>query len=218
MTQMALLVETTAAALVGPVAGVAIARRRRLIGARAHAWGPVRRWSALAMVAAAGALGFTAVCLAANAVVGPGLTTLTAAPHVTLGAAFLAACALGIGCGQWFDDPLDAAACSLALSACASFGIFVLGPATAGAPAAAIDAALTLSPVSATASAADIDIFRSEPLYRLSPLAHTHLVYPAWTTATLVYIVIALAFLAGASRTPEVEGLSDRHKGLCPKG
>jgi hypothetical protein len=104
---------------------------------------------------------------------------------------------------------------SLAIAACASFGVFVLGPSIAGAPPLVVKAALTLSPVSATASAANIDIFRSEPFYQLSPLAHTHLVYPAWTTATLLYLVIALVSLAGSLRTPEMQGLSAPTQGLC---
>ena len=95
----------------------------------------------------------------------------------TLGASFFGLVAMGTLCGSVFDDPLDGVACALALSLSAAFGVFAVGPLVTNVPPPLLSAVLAMTPLAATASAAGIDLFRSGPLYQLSPLAFTPVAY-----------------------------------------
>jgi hypothetical protein len=195
MTVTAVLLESCAVTLAGPLSGVAIGNCRRSIGPDPGGLSRART-QALALRAMAVAAVFAVASLVADLLASHHAVTL--APHVMLWNACFAACALGIACGTAFADPLDAAACSLAITTVASFGVIGLGPLLTALPAAVVDAALALSPVSATASAAGLDLFRSEPFYQVSPLAHIHLTSPAWTTGASAHAVFAVACLASA--------------------
>ena len=71
-----------------------------------------------------------------------------------------------------------------------------LGPLVAALPLRVVDAALVLSPISASASAARMDIFHGPLLYAISPLAHMTVDAPAWPTAAAAYLVMAAACVA----------------------
>jgi hypothetical protein len=116
-----------------------------------------------------------------------------AASHAALGAAVIGCAALGAAARACFPNELDAAACSLLTVMAAGFGVFVIGPAAIDLPAAALNLALVASPVVAVASAADIDLFRGDLLYHLSPIAHRQFDYPQWYSAAGLYFVVAAA-------------------------
>ena len=121
--------------------------------------------------------------------------------HVTLVTAALALGAVGAWCGSTFRDPLDAVACSLALALAAAIGLFAAGPVVADLPTSVVNALLTANPIVATASAANIDLLRTELLYQLSPVAHRRFDYPAWYAAPAWYTAVMLACGAGIART-----------------
>jgi hypothetical protein len=99
-----------------------------------------------------------------------------------------------------FADVLDAVACSVATSLIVGFGVFVIGPAASELPTRLLNLMLVANPLIATASAANVDLFRGELLYQLSPIAHREFDYPAWyVAATLYCVVAAAASLAAAS-------------------
>lgn len=123
-----------------------------------------------------------------------------APPHLTLAAAALALAGVGAWCGRMFRHPLDAVACSLAVSLIATSAILVGGPAVAVAPRPIVAAGLLVSPLVTIAAAAGVDLFRTDVLYQVSPLAHVRLEYPAWQAAAGLYFLVALVCFGGAAR------------------
>jgi len=59
---------------------------------------------------------------------------------------------------------------------------------------------LIASPIVSAASAADVDLLRTDLLYRISPLAHGRFDYPAWFAPFLLYGTLLLISLAGTAR------------------
>jgi hypothetical protein len=160
-------------------------------------------WIALAPLVA-GAVVFLAVSALGTAAAW-GLTASAlkaiAASHATLGASLLALLALGAWCAAAFRDELDAAACAGVFAVVAATCFVAAGPALADAPTRLINATLLASPVVTTASAAGIDLVRTEPLYRLTPVAHRQFAYPEWYAAGAVYLAAAAGGFAGAVRS-----------------
>jgi hypothetical protein len=79
----------------------------------------------------------------------------------------------------------------------AAAGLLVAGSSLDHVGPSVIDLAMTASPLVSMASAAQIDILRIDTLYRISPLAHLHVEYPAWYTAVGWHLTLALCcFLA----------------------
>lgn len=120
--------------------------------------------------------------------------------HTTVGAIGLAFAALGGWFGSVRRDPLDAAALSVGVALLAAFGIFAAGPLAADLPTPVVNAALAASPIVSAASAADVDLLRTDLLYRISPLAHGHFDYPTWFAPLAVYGTLLLISLAGTAR------------------
>src|SRR4029434_6191515 len=118
----------------------------------------------------------------------------------TVGTIGFALAALGVWCGSVWRDPLDAAACSVGIAMLAAFGIFAAGPLAANLPTPVVNAALIASPIVSAASAADVDIFRTDLLYRISPLAHGRFDYPAWFTPLAAYGTLLLISVARTDR------------------
>jgi hypothetical protein len=114
--------------------------------------------------------------------------------HAIVGAAALALMALAAACGAAFREPLDAAAAAVGLAAIVTVGVFAAGPSLDGLPRPLLEGALTVNPIVVTAGAADVDIFRMEPLYRLSPVAHRTIDYPDTVTAFVTYVSIAVVW------------------------
>ncbi len=202
MRLTSIFVATSAAALVAPVAGVALAGR---VLARWTSWRtpdvPRLSWD-LAWRSVLTMFTFVLLCGPASlAIEGKAAAEMIDLPVLaTLGASFFGLVAMGTLCGSVFDDPLDGVACALALSLSAAFGVFAVGPLVTNVPPPLLTAVLAMTPVAATASAAGIDLFRSGPLYQLSPLAHTQFDYPAWTTASLMSAGLAFACLAASTQ------------------
>jgi hypothetical protein len=120
--------------------------------------------------------------------------------HATVGTIGCALAALGAWFGSVWRDPLDAAAYSVGIALLATFGIFAAGPLAADLPTPVLNAALIASPIVSAASAADVDLLRTDLLYRISPLAHGRFDYPAWFAPLLMYGTLLLVSLAGTAR------------------
>ena len=120
--------------------------------------------------------------------------------YATVGTVGFALAALGAWFGSIWSDPLDAAALSVGSALVAAFGIFAAGPLAANLPTAVVNAALMASPIVSAASAADVDLLRTDLLYRISPLAHGRFDYPSWFAPLAVYGTLLLISLAGTAR------------------
>jgi hypothetical protein len=186
----ALLWETTALVVIAPLAGVALAVRD-FRGLR-------RAVIVLALVA-----GVSMVAAMSARV--PWQTVV--ATHLTLGTAAVALAVFGAWCGSTFRDPLDAAACSVAVVLIATCGLFALGSLSADLPTGLVNAALLANPIVAVASAANIDLLRFEFLYQISPIAHGRFDYPAWYLAAACFSLVSLMAAAGVARARRFEGL-----------
>jgi len=120
-----------------------------------------------------------------------------AAGQATLLCAALAVTALGAMAGSWFREPLDAVIASVVVVGPPALGVLLFGPLLEGAAAGTLTGALMASPVAAAATAADIDIFRMDPLYQLSPVAHMSATYPDWQSVCQLYLLVALFACGG---------------------
>ena len=130
----------------------------------------------------------------------PGIAQMIARSHATLGVAALALGLLGAWAGLAFAHPLDAVGSTLAVALVLSFGILAAGPLIADVPRSLIEAALFASPLVTSAAAANIDLFRIELLYQLSPLASLGFGYPSWGVACALYALAALGCFSGTAR------------------
>ena len=207
----ALLVNAAIVVIGAPLCGVAVASQRAGEALR-------RRIQSLPMVALA-LSALVAVYVSASAAVtlaGFGLSSpaprLVAASHLTLFAGALALAALGAWAARAFRDPLDAAAFSAGLAIMVSFGVLLAGPLVQEWSHGLVNAALLASPVVATASAANIDIARTDLVYQLSPLSGRRFDYPLWHVAFGLYAATAalcfggMKWSAGRTRPLPVKG------------
>ena len=186
-----LIVETAVSVVTAPLAGVLLATRRfRGLGTSAIA---------LAVLLAVSLLWTT---LLVHAPWGASL-----AAHLTLGAAAVALGAAGAWFGSALPDPLDAVACAAAVVLAATCGLFATGYLGADLPTSIVNAALMANPIVAVASAAHIDVLRSEFLYQISPIAHRRFDYPEWYLAVMCFVVVALISAAGVARARRLESL-----------
>jgi hypothetical protein len=186
----ALLLEVTAVVVIAPLAGVALAARD---------FRGLRR--AVIVLALLGG-GSMAATLFARV---PWQTVM--ATHLTLGTAAIALAVFGAWCGSIFRDPLDAAACSVAVVLISTCGLFALGSLSADLPTPVVNAALLANPIVAVASAANIDLLRFEFLYQISPIAHGRFDYPVWYMAAACFSLVSLTAAAGVVRARRFEGL-----------
>jgi hypothetical protein len=186
-----LLWEAAALVLIAPLAGVALAGRdfRGLRGL-------------VIVLALLGGVSAASATVVAHV---PWQTVM--ATHLTLGAAAIALAMLGAWCGSTLRDPLDAAACSMAVALIATCGLFSIGSLSADLPTPVVNVALLANPIVAVASAANIDLLRFEFLYQISPIAHRRFDYPTWYLAAFCFSLVALLAAAGVARTRRFEGL-----------
>lgn len=192
------IVEAAVVVLTAPLAGVALGSRLADRGV----------WAALGppTIALAALLSLSGLAtIAARGVTNETLRTALVS-HTTLGAAALALGAFGALCRSAFRDPLDAAACGAGLAIVAAAGLFAAGPAVADLPTPLVNAALAANPIVATASAANIDLLRTDLLYRLSPLAHRRFDYPVWYAASAGYLAVAIICVACVARLRPPKG------------
>lgn len=129
-----------------------------------------------------------------------------ATSHAVLASATLALAALGALLGSLLRNPLDAAAVAVTLALTAAYGVLVGGASVGEMPPALLKAALLASPVMTVATAAQVDLVRSDIWYQISPLAHVRLEYPAWGTVCVAYLLAGGAGFAamwyGTGRGP----------------
>jgi hypothetical protein len=121
--------------------------------------------------------------------------------HATLAVIGLALAALGGWFGSTLRDPLDAAGFSSSTALVATLGLFAAGPLAADLPTGIVNAALAANPIVASASAADVDLLRTDLLYRISPLAHRRFDYPTWYSPLALYGAVLLVSVAGTVRS-----------------
>jgi hypothetical protein len=129
----------------------------------------------------------------------PGVAAIVLQSHVTMAAVVCALMAWGALCGTWFREPLDAAACSVAFAVSAAAGLLVAGAVVADMPSSVLGWGLIASPLVVVASAAHIDIARTDLLYQISPLAHIQFDYPTWGRASALYLAVAFACFVGVT-------------------
>ena len=121
--------------------------------------------------------------------------------HATLAVIGLALAALGGWFGSTLRDPLDAAGFSSSTALVAALGLFAAGPLAADLPTGIVNAALAVNPIVASASAADVDLLRTDLLYRISPLAHRRFEYPTWYSPLALYGAVLLVSVVGTARS-----------------
>jgi hypothetical protein len=202
VTSDALLLAVALLVFAAPLAGVAACSRSRSIGSASPSPASTpearaalgRAWAMLQPLAIASAL--VVAVSAIGTIAGWGTTAgalaLVAASHVTLFAAAFALASIGALIASCVPDPLDAAAIGIGAALAAAFGLFAAGPLMSFASTRLVNAALVMSPIVGTASAANLDVLRSDLLYQLSPIAHRRFDYPAWPLASACYVVVAL--------------------------
>jgi hypothetical protein len=183
VTPDALLYTAAAVVVASPLAGVWVASQRR------RPLEIARRLGIATAIFCAASAALTTVRLGGE----PGTLLLVLTSHAVLGSVTLALAALGAFMGTLLRDPLDAAALAAGTALLAAGGVLVAGAPVGRLPAPALEAALLASPVLTVATAAHVDLVRSDIWYQISPLAHMRLDYPAWTTVCGVYLLAGFA-------------------------
>jgi hypothetical protein len=180
VTGDALLYTAASVVVAAPLAGVAaVAGRRHSPGAAA-----IRLSIATAIFCAV-----SAALTFARVGVDTGTLGFVATSHLVLACATIALAALGALLGTLFRHPLDAAGVAITIAFTASYGVLAAGAPVGGLPPAVLNAALLASPVMTVATAAHVDLVRSDIWYQISPLAHVRLEYPAWGTVCVSYLL-----------------------------
>jgi hypothetical protein len=185
------ILEAAVVVAVAPLVGVALATRRLRGTARAAGF-------FVALLVASAAWGLRVRGWSAEAVP----TVLLS--HATLAVSGVALAAFGTWLGSTFRDPLDAAAVSTSAALLAAVGLVAAGPIAVDLPTGLVNLALSASPIVSTASAANVDLLRTDLLYRISPLAHQRFEYPSWYSGLAWYgalLAISVARTARSSRT-----------------
>jgi len=199
------LIEVAFIVIAAPVAGVLAAKPRQSPDASlplaTRELGLLRGAWQLARPLIAGATMLAATSAVMVLVLAPAIDPATLAiSHAVLWAAALLLAALGAMCAAVCAESLDAAACALGVALFVGLGLFATGPVLSVFPRRVLDVALAANPIVASASAANVDIFRTEPFYRLSPLAHIQIDYPTPGTAFVWYALIAAVLFVGSAR------------------
>lgn len=183
VTPDALLYSAACVVVAAPIAGVATASARR------SALDTTRRLAIATVVFSALSAALTLARLGLDA----GALQFVATSHAVLASVTVALAALGAWLGSLFRDPLDAAAVAVSVALTAAFGILVAGAPVGELSPPVLKAALLASPVMTVATAAQVDLVRSDIWYQISPLAHVRLEYPAWSTVCGAYLAAGCA-------------------------
>jgi hypothetical protein len=213
LTPDALLYSAACVVVAAPLAGVAVASSRgeAATGARRSVAQDIWRLAVATIVFCGVSAALTAARL------GPSSETLhfVWTSHAVLASVTLALAALGALLGSLFRDPLDAAACGLVIAVTAGYGLLVAGAPVAAASPALLRAALLASPVMSIASAAHVDLVRSDIWYQISPLAHVQVIYPTWSAVCASYLLAGcLGFLGMVWHRTGRGGAAPMERGL----
>ena len=180
-TPDALLYSAACVVVVAPLAGVAVTSRRRLVHAAAI------------FCATSAALTVARLGVSAEAV------RFAATSHAVLASATLALAALGALLASVFRNPLDAGAVALGVALTAAYGVLVAGAAVGELSTTWLTTALLASPIMTVATAAQVDLVRTDIWYQVSPLAHIRLEYPALGAVCGAYLLAGGAGFAAAA-------------------
>ncbi|MGE0593038.1 MAG: hypothetical protein AB7G23_07440 [Vicinamibacterales bacterium] len=160
---------------------------------------PVSRWRGArhAVAAVAVLTGVSAALLVLAWGVGgdAGLGILRS--HVTLTVAGLSLAAFGAACATWIRHPLDASLACLVVVVPVTAGVLAFGPVLEGLSPEGLERAMAASPVAMAAVTAGVDLFRVDPFYQISPVAHVTATYPDWRTACQLYLLAAIVSCGG---------------------
>jgi hypothetical protein len=176
VTPDALLYSAMCVVVAAPLAGVAAASGRAL--------DTVRRLAVATAIFSA----VSAMLTLARLGLDPEALRFTATSHAVLASVTVALAALGAWLGSLLRDPLDAAAIAVTVALTAAYGVLVAGAPIGELSAPILNAAVLASPVITVATAAQVDLVRSDIWYQISPLAHVRLEYPAWGTMCGAYL------------------------------
>jgi hypothetical protein len=182
VTPDALLYSAACIVVAAPLAGVAVAS-----GRRRPALDTVRRLAAATAIFSA----VSAMLTVARLGLDPEALRFAVTSHAVLASVTLALAAFGAWLGSLMRDPLDAAALAITAALTAAYGVLVAGAPVGELSAPILKAALLASPVMTVATAAQVDLVRSDIWYQISPLAHIRLEYPAWGTMCGAYLAAA---------------------------
>jgi len=183
VTPDALLYSAACLVVGAPLAGVAVASRRSPV------FEIVAQLVTATAIFCAASAALTALRLGGE----EGTLAFVATSHAVLASAALALASLGALLGTLLRDPLDAAAIGVGTALTAAYGVLVAGAPVGDLSAAWLETALLASPLMTVATAAHVDLVRSDIWYQISPLAHLRLDYPAWTTACGSYLLAGCA-------------------------
>lgn len=194
LAPVALLYSTGLLIAAAPVAGVAIGCRERL---RAKVAGAASTAARIVVSLVVGALAFAAAAAASTLTIGlfagEDFSMALLGAHAVQG---IAALAIGLGgavLACWFRNPLDAAAWAVTLTWVGSFGILGAGTLVERLPHALVEWTLGASPLMVVATAARIDVLRTDIVYQISPLAHAQMQLPDWPIVSAGYLSLAAA-------------------------
>lgn len=209
VTPDALLYAAACIVVAAPLAGVAVAsggRRAAMERGCPPAWQTVRRLVIATVIFSAVSAMLTIARLGLDA----DALRFAATSHAVLASVTVALAALGAWLGSLLRDPLDAAALAVTVALTTAYGVLVAGAPVGELSTPILKAALLASPVMTVATAAQVDLVRSDIWYQISPLAHLRLEYPAWGTVCGAYLAAGCAgFFATmwcrAGRGPERE-------------
>jgi hypothetical protein len=180
-TPDALLYSAACVVVVAPLAGVGITSRRRLVQAAAI-------FCAVSAALTLARLGISSEAL-----------RYVGTSHAVLASATLALAALGALLATVFRNPLDAGAVALGVALTAACGVLVAGAPVGALATAWLKTALLASPVMTVATAAQLDLVRTDIWYQVSPLAHVRLEYPALGVVCGAYLLAGSAGFAAAA-------------------
>ncbi len=192
----ALVGVATLLVVAAPLAGVAAVMTQRGASGTGQ---PGSWWRAAGHVVAAVAV-LTGVSAALMALAwgvgedaGPGILR----SHITLTVAGLSLAAFGAACATWIRHPLDASLACLLVVVPVTAGVLAFGPVLEGLSPAGLERAMAASPVAMAAVTAGVDIFRMDPFYQISPVAHVTATYPDWSAACQLYLLAAIVSCGG---------------------
>ena len=130
----------------------------------------------------------------------PGSMAAAARAHATLLSALVALALIGAWAAMLCRNPLDAAGITVTASVALTVGVLLLGPLTGDLAPWLVRGLLQVSPLVTSASAAGIDLYRTETMYQLSPLASLGFAYPSWSLACAMYLAAATLAFLGTTR------------------
>jgi hypothetical protein len=192
VTPDALLYSAVGVVVAAPLAGVAVASFRRRPGVERRRQPALRTVGQLALATAIFSV-VSALLTIARLGLDAEAIRFAITSHAVLASVTVALAAFGAWLGSLFRDPLDAAALAVTATLTAAYGVLVAGAPVGELSAPILKAALLASPLMTVATAAQVDLVRTDIWYQISPLAHVRLEYPSWGMMCGAYLAAGCA-------------------------